>query len=103
LRRLLVRSKAVELVEGVAAVCHTSLLVGDVPAVSGGRSKLVSGRRKGNMRAVFQAAAGADPPRWARMDRTPEEGERRLARARKLGTLLLVMGLATLAFRLLTV
>ena len=42
-------------------------------------------------------------PRWVRKDGSPEEVERRLARTRKLGTLLLVMGLATLAFRLLTV
>jgi hypothetical protein len=59
LRRLLVRSKAVELVEGVAAVCHTGLLVRDVPAVTGGRDKVQPGQRKGNERAVFQAAAAA--------------------------------------------
>jgi hypothetical protein len=57
LRRLLVRSKAVELVEGVAAVCHTGLLVWDVPAVSGGRDKVQPGQWKGNERIVSHAAA----------------------------------------------
>ena len=59
MRRLLVRSKAVELVEGVAAVCHTGLLVRDVPAETGGRDKVQPGQQKRNERAVFQAAAAA--------------------------------------------
>jgi hypothetical protein len=41
-------------------------------------------------------------PRWVRKDGGPEEVERRLARTRKLGTVLLFMGLGTLAFRLLS-
>jgi hypothetical protein len=39
-------------------------------------------------------------PRWVRMTGTPEEVERRLARTRKLGTLLLALGVGMLIFRL---
>ncbi|HET6838037.1 MAG TPA: hypothetical protein VFH24_08330 [Gemmatimonadales bacterium] len=39
--------------------------------------------------------------RWVRKDGSAEEVERRLARTRKLGTLLLVLGLGMLIFRLL--
>jgi hypothetical protein len=42
-------------------------------------------------------------PRWVRKDGTPEEVERRFSRARKLSTILLVMGVGTLIFRLLSI
>jgi len=42
-------------------------------------------------------------PRWVRKDGTPEEVERRFSRTRKLSTILLVMGVGTLIFRLLSI
>jgi hypothetical protein len=41
-------------------------------------------------------------PRWVRKDGTAEEVERRFARTRKLGTVLLLMGAGTLMFRVLS-
>jgi hypothetical protein len=41
-------------------------------------------------------------PRWVRKDGSPQEVERRFARTRQLGAVLLVLGLGTLTFRLLS-